>query len=113
MNYGEHQFIIMWDCNGLEYIADITADDQRVAWERLKGNVAPRHSYANPLHLILRARYNSQRHYEIYTFNASEGITKDDISAMFEADPQTAADAIRRVGYCLHSDRAQQEVAIR
>jgi hypothetical protein len=113
MSYSEHQFIIMWDCNGLEYLADITADEQRVTWERLKGNQVPRHSYANPQHLVLRARYNSQRHYEIYTFNAAEGIGEQDIRDMFAASPQTAADTIRRVGYCLHSDRAQQEVAIR
>jgi len=113
VNYKEHQFLVMWDCNGLEYLVDITADNQRVVWEKLQGKETPRHAYANPQHLVLRARYNPQRHYEIYTFNAVEGITEDDIRDMFEHSPQTAADTIRKVGHCMHSDRAQQEVAIR
>ena len=113
MNYKEHQFLVMWDCNGLEYVADITADNQRVTWEKLQGRETPRHAYANPYHLKLRAQFNSQRHYEIYTFNAVEGISEQDIRDMFENSPQTAADTIRRVGHCLHSDRAEREVAIR
>ena len=113
MNYKEHQFLVMWDCNGLEYVADITADNQRVTWEKLQGRETPRHAYANPYHLKLRAQFNSQRHYEIYTFNAVDGISEQDIRDMFENSPQTAADTIRRVGHCLHSDRAEREVAIR
>ena len=109
----EHQFLVVWDCTGLEYVADITEDEQRRMWEKLQGNNSPKHSYANPSHLILRARANPQRHYEIYTFNAVEGITKDDIQEMFDGSPQTAADTIREVGRCIYSDRAQQEVAIR
>lgn len=110
---GEHQFLVVWDCTGLEYVADITEDEQRRMWSKLQGKDSPGHSYANPNHLILRARYNPQRHYEIYTFNAVEGITKNDIQEMFEGNPQMAADTIRKVGRCIYSDRAQQEVAIR
>jgi len=109
----EHQFLAVWDCTGLEYLADITADEQRRMWAKLQGNESPAHSYANPQHLILRARANPQRHYEIYVFSATEGITKDDIQEMFDNSPQTAADTIRRVGRCIYSDRAEQKVAIR
>ena len=103
----------MWDCNGLEYVADITADQQRVTWEKLQGKETPRHAYANPQHLMLRAKFNPQRHYEIYTFNATEGIGEQDIRGMFENNPQMAADTIREIGHCMHSDRAQSTVAIR
>jgi hypothetical protein len=48
-----------------------------------------------------------QRAYEIYTVEATEGITADDIRDMFENSPQTAADTIRERGNCLHSDRAE------
>ena len=115
MNYKEHQFLVMWDCNGLEYLADITVDQQRVTWEKLQGKETPRHSYANPYHLKLRAQFNSQRHYEIYTFNAVEGISEQEIRDMFENSPQTAADTIRRIGHCMHSDRApaDHKIAIR
>ena len=107
-----HQFVIMWDCTGLEYIGDITADEQRMIVEALKGNNSPRRALANPYHLRLRAQANPQRHYEIYFVTATEGITEADIRDMFEADPQTAADTIRRLGTVFHSDRATKKVAI-
>ena len=107
-----HQFVIMWDCNGLEYIGDITADDQRMIVETLKGKQSPRRALANPYHLRLRAQFNPQRHYEIYFVTATDGITEADIRDMFEADPQTAADTIRELGTVFYSDRATQKVAI-
>ena len=113
MNYKEHQFLVMWDCNGLEYVADITADHQRMTWEKLQGKNSPKHAYANPYHLKLRAQFNSQRHYEIYTFNAVEGIGEQEIRDMFKNSPQTAADTIRGIGHCIHSDRAKQEAVIK
>ena len=60
-------------------------------------------------HLLLRARFNSQRHYEIYSVEATDGITAEDIREMFEASPQSAADTIRRLGHCMHSDRATKD----
>ena len=63
-------------------------------------------------HLMLRARYNSQRHYEIYQVEATEGITADDIRHMFEAAPQQAADTIRRLGHCYYSDRAKSDQVV-
>jgi hypothetical protein len=107
-----HQFVIMWDCNGLEYIGDITADDQRMIVETLMGKNSPRRALANPYHLRLRAQFNPQRHYEIYFVTATEGITEDDIREMFESDPQAAADTIRRLGTVFYSDRATKKVAI-
>jgi hypothetical protein len=107
-----HQFIVMWDCNGLEYIGDITADDQRMIVESLLGKESPRRALANPHHLRLRAQFNPQRHYEIYIVEATDGITEADIRDMFEADPQTAADTIRRLGTVFYSDRATKKVAI-
>ena len=107
-----HQFVIMWDCNGLEYIGDVTADDQRMVVEALRGNNSPHRALANPHHLRLRAQFNPQRHYEIYFVTATEGITAADIRDMFEADPQTAADTIRKLGTVFYSDRVTQKAAI-
>ena len=102
-----HKFLVMWDCTGLEYIGDITADDQRMIVESLRGNNSPRRALANPYHLRLRAQFNPQRHYEIYIVEATDGITEADIRDMFEADPQTAADTIRRIGHKYYSDRVE------
>jgi hypothetical protein len=82
-------------------------------WQTLKGEPVSETAVPNYNHLLLRARVNSQRHYEIYSVEATDGITAEDIREMFEADPQGAADTIRRLGHCLYSDRAEKyKVAI-
>ena len=104
-----HQFLIMWDQLGLECCIDVTEDQQRRMWQKLKGEPVSETAIPNYNHLLLRARFNSQRHYEIYSVEATDGITAEDIREMFEASPQTAADTIRRLGHCLHSDRAERQ----
>ncbi len=104
-----HQFLIMWCNEGLECCIDVTEDQQRRMWQKLKGEPVSESTIPNYQHLLLRARYNSQRHYEIYSVEATDGITADDIREMFEANPQSAADTIRRLGHCLHSDRAERQ----
>lgn len=109
-----HQFIITWDCHGLEVCCDVTAAHQRAVWEELQGKGVSESGIPSLGHLELRARYNPQRHYEIYIIEAVEGITADDIREMFEADPQGAADTIRRLGTCFYSARVNQdEILIR
>ena len=103
-----HQFLIMWDQLGLECCIDVTEDQQRRMWQKLKGELVSESAIPNYQHLLLRARFNSQRHYEIYTVEVTDGITAEDIRDMFEASPQTAADTIRRLGHCMHSDRAEK-----
>ena len=100
------QFAIMWDCNGLEAVARVP-NPADTTFALLKGAEPPRPPNIN--HWQLRARYNSQRHYEIYIITADSGIVEDDIRNMFEADPQTAANTIRRIGEKYYSDRAQEE----
>ena len=107
-----HQFVIMWCNEGLEYVGDITADNQRVVWESLQGRENPRRALANPLHLKLRAQYNPQRHYEIYFIDAQDGIDEDDIRNMFKSNPQQAADNIRSIGDCFYSNRADSTAVV-
>lgn len=107
-----HQFIVSWDCNGLEVCCDVTAAQQRAVWEQLKGELPSESGIPSLGHLKLRAQYNPQRHYEIYIVDAVEEITAEDIRSMFEANPQEAADTIRRLGTCFHSDRATSKPVI-
>ena len=102
----------MWDQLGLECCIDVTEDEQQRMWQKLKGEPVSESAIPNYQHLLLRARVNSQRHYEIYSVEATDGITAEDIKEMFRASPQTAADTIRRLGHCLHSDRATNKVLI-
>jgi len=103
-----HNFLVMWCNEGLECVVDLTEDEKNRAWSALKGK-PPVSQLPSLHHLILRAKFNMQRHYEIYTVEATEGISADDIRDMFENSPQMAADTIRERGNCLHSDRAQED----
>jgi len=100
------QFAIMWDCHGLEAVARVP-DPADTTFALLKGTEPPRPP--NIMHWQLRARYNSQRHYEIYIITATPGIDENDIREIFENDPQSAADTIRRIGQKYFSDRAQED----
>ena len=100
-----HNFLVMWCNEGLECVVDLTEDEKNRAWSALKGK-PPVSQLPSLHHLILRAKFNMQRHYEIYTVEATEGISADDIRDMFETGPQVAADTIRKLGHCFYSDRA-------
>lgn len=102
-------FAVMWDCNGLEALVRLP-DPADVTYALLKGKKAP--EMPNLMHWELRARYNSQRHYEIYTFSAAHGIDVEDIREMFAKSPQHAADTIRNVGHKIYSDRVEQDKVV-
>ena len=104
-----NRFVVMWDCNGLEAVEQLP-DPAETTFALLKGTKPP--NPPNIMHWRLRAQFNTQRHYEIYVFEATKGITAEDIREMFEASPQTAADTIRRIGTVFHSDRRTQKPAI-
>ena len=97
-------FAVMWDCHGLEAVQKVP-DPADTTFALLKGTKPP--TVPALMHWELRARYNSQRHYEIYLITATPGIGEDDIRSMFEASPQTAADTIRRIGQKYYSDRRE------
>ena len=104
-------FIISWDQLGVECVFNATEADRQITFEILQGTydeTAPRQSGSTLLHYLkLRAKFNQQRHYEIYAIEVEDGIDKDDIKEMFERDPQGSADLVRRRGTCLYSDRQE------
>jgi hypothetical protein len=107
-----HQFVVMWDCYGLESVIDVTQAEMDQTWETLIKGEKAKIKMPNILHLRLRAQANPQRHYEIYMFDAHEGIDADDIRHMFETNPQRAADTIRGIGHCFYSDRETKKAVI-
>jgi len=95
----------MWDCNGLEFCVDVTQDEQQLIWQSLKTGSVSQSKIPNLNHLILRAKFNPQRCYEIYTVDAVAGVTSNDIYDMFKFDPQNSADRVRQIGHQIYSDR--------
>jgi len=103
------QFAVMWDCHGLEACARVP-NPADTTFALLQGAKKP--GMPNINHWALRARFNPQRNYEIYIITTTPGIDEDDICEMFAANPQTAADTIRRIGHCYYSDRETNSRAI-
>ena len=108
----------MWDMTGLECLINVSViQEKHEQWEKenifniLKEEAASPSPANIPLNqLILRARYNSQRHYEIYTFDSA--LTEDDIKETFESDPQVMVDAIRSCGHEIYSDRVLKKTQV-
>ena len=118
----QNLFILSWDNTGLEACVDITKDrDQSETFEQDKlfdiirdPDSVPRNEHLVKVNqmvgmMIMRARANPQRHYEIYTVTTDRGITQQDLRYLFESTPQTAADMIRERGNQLYSDRANKK----
>jgi hypothetical protein len=103
-------FCVMWDCHGLEAVGEVV-DPAMKTWAVLANKPVPREDF-NIQHWQLRARYNSQRCYEIYAIGVDGTITQEDIRDMFETDAQYAADLIRARGERIYSDRRSQKDAI-
>lgn len=104
-------FLAMWDMNGLECLIDITKHNKKVEdiekqkmWQILKEepqcNVQPPRIPIQQM--ILRAKFNMQRSYEIYEFMSSE--SEEFIKEWFETEPQPLVDWIRKNGYKVYSD---------
>ena len=98
-------FLLSWDCNGLEAVINVTDYEKEATWATLKNEDTPTNLGSMVRHLMLRARANPQRHYEIYTMTVAEGIADADIRNMFESDPQGSADLVRDRGNEIYSDR--------
>lgn len=102
-------FLLSWDQLGLESIVNITDLEKEITWNTLQDKTGPNKLGSIVNHMMLRARYNPQRHYEIYTVNVAEGITEEDIRDMFEETPQEAANMIRERGCKIFSDRVKSD----
>jgi hypothetical protein len=98
----------MWDMYGLEAIINITEQEQESIVSVLKGEI-PRQT--NPIqYMILRARFNQQRHYEIYSVVSD--LSEEDFKTLFETDPQTIVNSIRENGVELYSDRVSKKTVV-
>ena len=108
----QHQFVLMWDCYGLEYIEDVTMIEQQRMMTVLCGKEKTTRPFSLSM-LQMRAQANPQRNYEIYFVSATDGITAEDIREMFENAPQQAADTIRGIGHKFYSNRATDDDKVR
>lgn len=103
----ESQFVVAWCNEGLETILPITEWEREAIMNILSNTPYHKKNVNQQIGmLMMRARFNTQRHYEIYAITAVDGITEEDIREMFDNAPQVAADTMRRIGVKIFSDRA-------
>ena len=99
----------MWCNEGLECVIDITAEEKKCMWAKLRGKkYTPGFSLDT---LKLRAQFNSQRHYEIYAFDSGD-VSLTGVRNLFETTPQTMVDFVRENGTKIYSDRVTDSVIV-
>jgi hypothetical protein len=104
------KYLAMWDKLGLECLFDVDAELHKLnIWEKdrtfsiLKEEPHSRKPDGIPLQMmILRARYNSHRQYEIYEFSST--LPVEEIKKVFEMNPQPLVNWIRENGGKIYSD---------
>jgi hypothetical protein len=109
-------FIFSWDQLGIEAIVPITQYEHHDK-QNLIRILSEKSVERNPLDsivrsLILRARYNPQRHYEIYAVDCDESMDDTFWRQQWEEFPQETADLIRERGHKLYSDRITKKPVI-
>ena len=105
-------YICMWDENGFEVIKDCTS------WERetFLNTIAGKELTPAPVNLqalTMRARFNPQRAYEIYTFNTEESLDEDALWEIAYENSQALVDLIRERGKKLYGNAKLTEARIR
>ena len=106
----QNRFLAMWDCDGLECMFDISDIEGDNLMAKLKGE-----TYRVPYNIatmMIRARANSQRSYEIYTFSTDDTMDYEFVKEMFESDPQTIVNSIRENGRKLYSNYTSNQKVI-
>ena len=110
-----NSFLVVWDMLGLESIfsiddamAEVENYEKDKVWKTLKEEPIGKKPNPIPLQLlIMRARYNSQRSYEIYSFNTT--MSEREIRKIFAEDPQPIVEWIRENGNKIYSDYVKQD----
>ena len=108
-------YLAMWDMQGLEclfdvdfYMNDYNEWNKQKVVAILKDERIPDQPRGIPLQMmILRAKFNSQRAYEIYEFNSTMGYKE--LTKVFNDDPQPVVEWIRENGKKVYSDYVKQD----
>jgi hypothetical protein len=107
----KNAFIFSWDNLGIESIIPISQYEFHEQ-ENTMRLLRDQKRINNPLNgvvrsLLLRARFNPQRHYEIYAIDCTEEMDEEFWREQWEEYPQATAELIRERGHKLYSDRAE------
>jgi hypothetical protein len=110
-------FIFSWDIHGIESIVPIS-QYEHIDRDNTMRILREQSVVRSPLNsiiqsLMLRARYNPQRNYEIYAIDCDKSLDEEFWKNQWQDYPQETADLIREKGHKLYSDRQTREPVIR
>jgi hypothetical protein len=102
-------YIFSWDNLGIESIVPITQYEHHDK-QNLIRILSEKNSEPNPLNnilrmMLMRARFNTQRHYEIYAIDCDSSMDEQFWRDQWEEFPQQTAELIRDRGHKIYSDR--------
>jgi len=102
-------YLTMFDNEGFDGLVNISEIEQQQFLDKLSSDDILNTNKVNEVYTImkLRARMNSQRNPEIWSFNVSDDIDHQDILTMAEESPQTLADFVRENG-TMHLETGQR-----
>ena len=110
---GSRLFLFSWDQLGIESIIDLSA---YAHWdqEQLLNILGDRPAQRNPAWsmvqaILLRARYNGHRHYEVYMVTCNASMDENYWREQWALFPQNTADVVRVRGHQLWSDRVEED----
>jgi hypothetical protein len=105
-------YIFAWDNTGIDSIIPITQyehHDRDNTMRILNDQPTVRNPVTSILQmLILRAKANPQRHYEIYSVDCNIELDDNYWQEAWRSDPQGCADLVRERGIKMYSDRADK-----
>lgn len=113
-----YSFLAMWDIYGLEAIYDLEPARAEIEkWEKdnlvamIKDEEYKPKPKPIPLQqMILRAKINPQRSYEIYEFNSTFSMTE--VKELFNTEPQVIVNWVRDNGYKVYSDYGKKQTQV-
>lgn len=102
-----HKLLVYWCNEGLESVFDLTDWERKKIWSTLKGE--PAEDPPSMKMMMLRARVNSHRQYELYIIE-TEDITCMEMRKLFRdrESVQLVVDLIRERGTMLYSDHGKE-----
>ena len=113
-NYTANTFILVWDKYGLESCVNATQVDREKVWDMLSDKTILNDKIGHIMSIFtLQAKYNPERHYEIYAIDVGLEINENDLVNSFNDNPQEISELIRLHGRVLYSDRIPKSECVK
>lgn len=95
--------MLSWDNLGVEMVFDVDAEQSKRVEAALREEPYKRQDPGELLEMVLlRARFNSHRNYEVYAINMPESFSEEEVRTMFEENFQIMAELVRKKGIKLY-----------